>query len=42
MEQKNGLANSDEIADPGHDLDHAVNAARFGDQRLEVHGEHDS
>jgi hypothetical protein len=39
--QKNGFTNGDEIADPGHDFDHTVNAASFGHQRLEVHGEHD-
>jgi len=42
MEHKNGLANGDKIADPGHDFDHTINAASFGDQRLEVHREDDS
>src|SRR6478736_3985759 len=36
-----GLANGDEIADPGHDLDYPVSAARFRDQRVKVGSNHD-
>ena len=40
-EQKDRLADSDEIADPGHDFDHTVNTTGFDDERLEIYGQHD-
>ena len=40
-EQIDRLAGGDEIADPRHDFDHTVNAAGFGDERLEIYCQQD-